>query len=99
MTFAKIAAGREHRCTTAVERSRRRAASGRYEEFFIMESVYLTPCRGWSSAPMLVASDKPRWTEPPLERGVGGSWGMKVQPRVLGSAWCICAPVRLAVLP
>ena len=32
----------------------------------LTESVYLTPHRSWLNAPMLMASDKPRWTEPPL---------------------------------
>ena len=45
------------------------SAQGHYAELCIVESVYLTRHRSWPGAPMPVASDKPRWTKPPL-----GAW-------------------------
>ena len=40
------------------------------------ESVYLTQGLRWRGASMAMASDKRRWTEPPLGGGVRGCWAM-----------------------
>ena len=53
-----------------------RLAARAIEERPSTKSVYLTPRQSWSSAPTLVASDRPRWTEPPLGGGTYGCWGM-----------------------
>lgn len=43
----------------------RRTVCGRYASLAITESVYPTPYRSWPNEPLPLASDKPRWTEPP----------------------------------